>query len=113
MQGDIAPCGTTDRVANGAPADPCWQCFSQSFFEYFEYFVVSSPHAVFFRVVRVFRGLFSLAVLRAAPFSVFGVFCGFYLHMQCFFEYFVLVIYSAFFLTRAVFGVERLPHMRV
>ena len=27
--------------------------------------------------------------------------------------FFVLVIYSAFFLTRAVFGVERLPHMRV
>jgi hypothetical protein len=25
----------------------------------------------------------------------------------------VLVIYSAFFLTRAVFGVEKLPHMRV
>ena len=85
MQGDSAPCGTTDRDAAASPlhlssAPPSlishmqsfsvWSVFSvdsshagspvrSAFLVYFVYFVVSSPHAVFFCVVRVFCGFSS------------------------------------------------------
>ncbi|MBO7181373.1 MAG: hypothetical protein J6V91_01120, partial [Kiritimatiellae bacterium] len=38
----------------------------------------------FFRVVRVFPGLFPRALLRVALFGVFGVFCGFPPHAVLF-----------------------------
>ena len=50
MQGDSAPCGTTDRNAS-APLllTHAGSAARSAFLVYFVYFVVSSPHAVLFR----------------------------------------------------------------
>ena len=104
MQGDIAPCGTTDRDAAMPPlhlssAPPSLIPHMQSFSVWSVFSVDSShagsparsafwcilcilwfpPHAVFFPCGPCFPWtLPTLAVLRVALFGVFCVFCGFF-----------------------------------
>ena len=57
MQGDAAPCGTTDRDAAAPHLLPHAGSAFAVLFRVFRVFRGFSPHAVLFRVFRVFRGL--------------------------------------------------------
>ena len=91
MQGDTAPCGTTDRDAAASPLLNHTGSAFRSPFSSISSILWFPPHMQSFfcgfparcaRAHILLVSISTLAVLRVALFGVFGVFCGF-LYLQC------------------------------
>ena len=85
MQGDSAPCGTTDRDVDGLHLlTHAGSAARSAFLVYFVYFVVSHPHMQCFFCV--FCGFSHAGSAARSAFWCILCILWFPLHMQCFFR---------------------------